>query len=68
MNDEIQVTFACPRCGGGTISVEDEGREDSPVSCKGCGVRFDQSWGEIKQTSLHHAKSAFSSIIRRRRR
>lgn len=46
---DVPVTFECPRCNSGLIRVEDENDPASVVTCGNseCGVRFDQTWGEI---------------------
>ena len=63
---KIEITFSCPQCGGGTISVEDTDRDDSKVSCANtdCGAQFDQTWGEIKEAAKQRAKDAVLGSMR----
>lgn len=64
VQDELSLSFQCPRCGGGVINIENQDDPASAVTCSNCGVGFDQTWGEIREAAK---RRALEEVVKRLR-
>jgi transcription elongation factor Elf1 len=66
MDNVAYANFVCPTCGPTTIVVEDKEQDDSAVSCKACGTKFEQTWGDVKAEAVGKTKDAILRGWRKR--
>lgn len=54
--ETLQVTFACPLCGGTRLHVDDPDNDRSIASREDCGTEFG-AWGPIRDKLIADARA-----------
>jgi hypothetical protein len=54
----MNTTLCCPKCGNNTISIPENSKDESVVTCPSCGAELGL-WGDLITAALDTARENF---------
>jgi DNA-directed RNA polymerase subunit RPC12/RpoP len=62
MNDKIEVSFSCKKCGT-KLSWSDDAVDSTEILCKNCGERFG-TYADLRATAVENVRAKAVSAIK----